>query len=401
MKVLFIGVGIGPKLLQKITEKNGKILSAQVSCGNLVEGLDRLNIDMDTLNGPNVSTQMLPVIEAENWRRNENGKDLGVGYRNIKYLNNLFKQKALCAAAKKWAKENEQQEQIVIYVYGMHTPFIAAACEVKKRLPQAKICLIVPDLPQYMDLKMSRVKKVLKALDWRRIQGYMKKIDKYVLYAEPMAAFLGLRDDQWIVMEGSYDSNQLASKEVRPVEDKVAVMYSGVLDMRYGIPELLDAMNLLDENYLLWLTGAGNAVPLIQERAEADPRICFYGFLPSRQDLLDKQAQATMLISPRRDTEEASRYCFPSKLFEYMVSGRPVISCLLDGIPKEYHAHLQELPGVTPEEIARVIKEVAEMPAAQRAENGEKARAFVMNEKNKYAQAKKIADFMGVSGKEK
>ena len=78
-----------------------------------------------------------------------------------------------------------------------------------------------------------------------------------------------------------------------------------------------------------------------------------------------------------------------------------MISCLLDGIPQEYHEYLQELPGVTPEEIARVIKSGAEMPAAQRAENGEKARAFVLNEKNKYAQAKKIADFMGVSAEEK
>jgi len=274
---------------------------------------------------------------------------------------------------------------------------MAAACEVKRIVPEAKICLIVPDLPQYMDLKMSRVKKVLKAMDWRRIQGYMKKVDKYVLYAKSMADFLGLRNDQWMVMEGSFDSTQLAEEGLVPCDEKISVMYSGVLDLRYGIPELLDAMELLDDKYELWLTGDGNAAELIKERAASDPRIRFYGYLPSRQDLLNKQAQATMLISPRRDVEEASKYCFPSKLFEYMVSGRPVISCLLAGIPEEYREHIVALPHATAEEIAKAIKTVAAMPEAERAAKGQKAKDFILKEKNKFVQAKKIWEFVSNS----
>jgi glycosyltransferase involved in cell wall biosynthesis len=197
-------------------------------------------------------------------------------------------------------------------------------------------------------------------------------------------------------MEGSFDSTQLADADCKPDSDKISIMYSGVLDLRYGIPELLDAMDLLDEHYELWLTGAGNAEDLIRQRAATDERIKFYGYLPSRQDLLNKQAQATMLISPRRDTEEASKYCFPSKLFEYMVSGRPVISCFLAGIPAEYHNHLIQLPSASAQEIAAIIKKTAKLSAQERSTIGSAAKKFVLENKNKFAQAKKIAEFMDI-----
>ena len=390
MKAIWIGVGIGPELCEKIIANNGKILSAQVSESNLIQGIDALNIPMDTLNGPNIGTTVLPFVRPETWYRKENAKDVSVGYKNVKYLNLLLKQQALCREARRWANDYRHREAPVIFIYSMHTPFMSAAWEIKKRLPGAKICLIVPDLPQYMDLQMSRIKKLLKAMDWWRIKHYMKKIDCYVLYAQPMAKALGLKDGQWTVMEGSYDSAQLADENAAPTGDKTSIMYSGVLDLRYGIPELLDAMELLDDTYELWLTGSGNAEPLIRERAEKDKRIKFYGYLPSRQDLLNKQAQATMLISPRRDMEEASKYCFPSKLFEYMVSGRPTVSCFLAGIPEEYHSYLVELPTVTPQQIAETVRQVAQMSKKEQKALGDSARKFVLEHKNKYAQAKKM-----------
>ena len=229
MKTLWIGVSYGPKLREKILANNGKILSAQVSESNLIEGIDALNIPMDTLNGPNISTRVLSVVTPENWSRNGASQDIGVGYRNAKYLNRHLKKKALCAAAKKWAQENKTNEAVTVFVYSMHTPFLAAAWEIKKLLPQTRICQIVLDLPQYMDLKKNRLKKLLKAIDWQRIRHYMKKVDKYVLYAEPMAAFLGLKDGQWMVMEGSFDSTQLADADCKPNPDKISVMYFTII----------------------------------------------------------------------------------------------------------------------------------------------------------------------------
>lgn len=396
MKGLWIGVGVGPKLLQEMQEKNERILSAQVSQGNLIDGLDALGICLDTLNAPKLDYRMFPQVQAEQWSRREGVTDKSVSYSNTIYGRVLNKQKALCAAARQWAQENLREKDIVVFVYSMHSPFMAAACEVKKWLPHAKICLIVPDLPQYMDLQMSRIKKALKKLDWYRMLRYMKKIDKYILYAQPMAKFLRLKEGSWMVMEGSYDSDLRADSACQPSQEKISVMYSGVLDKRYGIPELMDAMQLLDDRYELWLTGGGKDVPMVQERAAQDDRVKFFGYLPSRQDLLNKQAQATMLISPRRDIEEASKYCFPSKLFEYMVAGRPVISCFLAGIPEQYHPYLFELTNATAEEIAHTISQVGAMSEEDRKKAGNQAKDFVLTHKNKFVQARNMAVFAGL-----
>lgn len=390
MKYLWIGPGMGERTKNAVLSKGGKLLSAYVSQTNLVEGLDALGLDMDTLNGPKMDEKLFPVVRQEKWSRNGQSTDIFVGYKNIKYLNRISKEHALCKAADDWLNQQNKDEPITIIVYNMHTAFLATAYRIKTMNKNTQIVLIVPDLPQYMDLKQSSVKQFLKNLDWKRIQKYMCFIDKFILYSEHMASFLNLPKDKCLIMEGSYNCELLGCSEPYN-KDIIVIMYSGTLDLRYGIPELLDAMELLEDNYELWLTGDGNARSLVEEKVKKDPRIKFLGYLPSRQDLLNKQATATMLISPRRDTE-GSKYCFPSKILEYMASGRPVISCYLGGIPDEYHSYLVRLKEVSAECIADTVKKVASMNDVGAI--GEKAKTFVLETKNKYAQAKKIIDFV-------
>lgn len=196
-------------------------------------------------------------------------------------------------------------------------------------------------------------------------------------------------------MEGSFDPSLVVEDEPKKDSEKISIMYSGVLDLRYGIHELLDAMNLLDERYELWFTGDGNAVPLIEERAKNDKRIKNFGYLPSRQDLIKKQKEATMLISPRSTEEEASKYCFPSKIFEYMVSGNPVISTRIGGIPDEYFDYLIPIEKINAEDIATAIKQVGMMPKNDRKRLGNDGKQFILENKSNTAQVNRILKFMG------
>ena len=397
MKYLWIGVGNSDEGRAHILKNGGKLLSASTSNDSLVAGLEACDICCDTIN-----SCRLPVyprypekkIKPYTWTTAVGGEGQSVGYLNFKYINLLSKKNALVRAASDWARKNKDAD-VTVFVYQMSTPYMAAAVAVKRIIPKAQFVLVVPDLPQFMDMNMSRLKKILKAMDWKKIQKYMRSVDKYILYSKHMAEFLGLKDGTWTVMEGSYDASLLVEdKDVEKDESKISVMYSGVLDLRYGIRELLDGFALLEGNYELWLTGNGNAVPLIKERAEKDSRIKFYGYLPSRYDLLKKQREATMLISTRDPSEPASAYCFPSKIFEYMVSGNPVISTEIKGIPDEYFDYLVPLKTITPAEIAETIKKVADMDSAQRKAIGDGGRIFILEKKNNVAQAKKMIKFV-------
>lgn len=395
MKALWIGVGLDPESLQRLLEKKGKLLSGYVSQESIIQGLDAIGLDMDSINAMNISESVQKEILHTEWSRNGRATDVCVGYKNIKYINRLLKQRALCKAAKAWAEKNQTENDVIVFVYSMHAPFMSAAHTVKKYIPHAKICQIVLDLPQYMDMNMSKIKKILKAFDWHNIKRLMRSVDKYILYSKHMASFFGLADDSWMVMEGSFDVTSVIDEEATKPKDKLPIMYSGVLDMRYGIPELLDAFSLLEgDNFELWFTGSGNAVSLINERAENDERIHNFGFLPSRKDLLLKQKEAAMLISTRRDIEEASKYCFPSKIFEYMVSGNPVLSCRIGGIPDEYFDYLIEMRSTSPEDIRDAILKVAGMTSEERKARGEAAKRFVLDEKNNIRQAELILKFI-------
>ena len=397
MKYLWIGVGNSEEGRAHFIRNGGKLLSAEVSNDALVAGLDACGICADSINSsylPPYPTYKEKTVSSFEWIYENGAKGKNIGYFNYKYVNLLSKKKRVRREAVIWAKENKN-EDVTVFVYSMHTPFMAAATAIKKIIPSAKIVLLVPDLPQYMDMNMSTLKKTLKRIDWQTIKKNMRYVDKYLLYSKHMAEFLKLDDGCWTVMEGSYDPTLLVEGEKNEDSDKISVMYSGVLDLRYGIKELLDAMEMLDDNYELWLTGNGNAVPLINERAKTDGRIKYFGYFPSRLDLLKKQREATMLISTRDPSEPASRYCFPSKIFEYMVSGNPVLSTVIDGIPEEYFDYIIPLESISPEMLSEKIKSVASMDKKDRNEYGEKARRFVLENKSNVAQMKKALEFIG------
>ena len=224
----------------------------------------------------------------------------------------------------------------------------------------------------------------------------MKSVNGFILYSKNMAKALKLYADNWMVMEGSICTSDMIKNNKNIIAgNKISIMYSGKIDKRYGIMELLEAIEQIDnDEYEFWFTGTGNAVKEVTERAKVDCRIKYLGFLPSREDLLQKQQEASMLINMRLPTERGSAYCFPSKILEYMASGRPVLSFKIGGIPDEYFNYLVEINSTNKEDIAKAIKIVANMSYEERNQFGKNARDFVINNKNSSIQAKKILGFI-------
>lgn len=389
MKYLWIGANTDDELKKRIIGAGGKILSAAVSETNLLEGLHNNGINIDTVNSYRFPLKLGDMPERK-WDI-YGGTSVSVAYKNKKPINRLSREKALVKAARRWANKNKNEE-VTIFVYAMHSTFMVAAKEVKKIIPKSKYLLIVPDLPQYMDLGMSRLKAFLKEIDWIRIKNLAQYVDKYILYSKHMAEFLKLKDGTFTVMEGSVNEKDIV--EIDSELKKKAVMYSGVCDLRYGIPELLKAFSLIpDKDLELWITGAGNAESLIKEYAEKDERIKYFGFLPSRKDLLIKQKEAFMLVNMRKPDEVASKYCFPSKIFEYMLSGNPVLSFKIPGIPDEYFDYLIPMESTKEEDIKNAILKVLDMDENERLSLGKRSKEYIINNKNKNAQAKKILEF--------
>lgn len=395
-QILWIGCLESDEEFTIKAKKGYDLASAQVSQKNLLYGIEEVSgIVCDSINGsvlPPYPVYQDRIIEPVTWEHKPGSMDISVGYKNDKYINRINCKKAMLKAADEWCKTRYKGSDVIVFVYSMRSAPMATACRIKEKIPQAKIYLIITDLPQFMDLGQSRVKAALKKIDWQSIKKMQKKFDGFILYAEKMAEYLEIPSNKWILMEGSYDT---AEQITAVKEKKKAVMYSGKLDEQYGIKMLVDAfMSIQDSDIELWITGGGNTEGYIKACAKKDNRIKFYGFLPSRQDVLQKQTEASLLVNMRLPSELASGYCFPSKLFEYMETGTPVLSFDIAGIPREYLQYLYVVKQETVDALAKAIEETLSLNEASLQEQGNGAREFVINEKNTKTQCSKMWKFV-------
>jgi len=111
------------------------------------------------------------------------------------------------------------------------------------------------------------------------------------------------------------------------LQDKFVVMFAGNLGYVYGLDILLDAAaQLRNEPDLLFLiVGDGVERAALEQRAQALHlnNVRFMGFQP-RERLPEMRAAADVQLCLYRPG--ASRYSMPSKLYEIMASGRPVLA---------------------------------------------------------------------------
>lgn len=396
MQLLWIGCLESDEEFKNKSEKGYNLASAQVSQKNVMYGIEEVAEEVfDSINGsvaPHFPVYKDKYIERVEWTHSEGAKDISVGFYNRKYINRYTCKREMEKTAENWVQERYLGSELIVFIYSMRSAPMAAACCIKRKIPNAKLFLIVTDLPEYMDLSQSKIKSLLKQFDGIKIANMRESISGYILYAEKMAEYLEIPDGQWLLMEGLLDENesQLTNKRV----EKRAIMYSGNTELKYGLDLLLQAfMQIEDKNVELWITGGGSGDGYIRLCAEKDERIKFFGFLPSRTDVLEKQRKASFLINMRLPTEAASSYCFPSKLLEYMASGTPVLSFKLGGIPQEYDPYLIYMHEVSVKSIKKTLITCIEMDNEEALNIGKRSMDFVLKNKTISSQCKRIYDF--------
>ena len=102
----------------------------------------------------------------------------------------------------------------------------------------------------------------------------------------------------------------------------------------------------------------------------------------------------SLLINPRSSAGEFTKYSFPSKTMEYMLSGKPVIMYKLDGIPNEYDEYLYYVEGNSAEDMKNSIVDLLEADKFDVFKRAEKSANFVLENKKPSIQAKKILDLI-------
>lgn len=319
-----------------------------------------------------------------------NFKELGASIRSLRYCNltyvkNFFRIRKAFYALKEWTKENPKNRTIVIYA--IHLPFLIAATKLKKLVPELKLIQIVPDLPEFMNSKPSR----LQSMSYRKSSDYYSVMDGWILLSKYMADKLNITEKPWRVIEGIYNPMDTPINYIEKEKKSVfRIFYGGTLARRYGIMNLVNAVvNSSNKNIELVLCGYGDTSNEITILSQKDSRIKLLGSIP-RQEVLKYIRTADLLVNPRTNEGEFTKYSFPSKTMEYLSSGVPTLLYRLPGIPEEYYNYCFSLEKTGVDILQFEIERIAQLPKEYMLELGKKARSFILDMKNPEAQCEKL-----------
>lgn len=311
-----------------------------------------------------------------------------IGSVNLPFIKQLQRICKTRRILKKIADENSE-----IIIYSAYMPFLKAVYRLPKNI---KVTAIITDLPEFYDLgKASVIRKFLRAQQNKLIYKYLERIDRFVVLTKQMCIPLKVGERPWLCIEGICDNKPINSKTEKLTGDKHVIFYSGTLHYQYGIKTLLDAFELIEERDVeLWICGGGEAANDIKQLSQKDDRIKFYGFC-TQAEVAELRERATILVNPRTNDGEYTKYSFPSKTMEYMASGKPVVMYKLDGIPDEYDEYLFYINPTynQVEGLKKVVENVLNNYEASLVKASQ-AQKFVIENKNNEVQSKKIIDFI-------
>lgn len=261
---------------------------------------------------------------------------------------------------------------------------------------------IFADVYEYMgdvnndQAKHKTISKIMRGI----VSKCYDNFDGFILITEQANGVVNRLHKPYIIMEGLVDIDMKADiGAVSGEKDRPKfVLYAGALREQYGLKSLVDGfMSYSGSDVFLEIYGDGDYIPEILKAVQNDSRIRFMG-LADNDEIVRRETKATLLVNPRPVGQEFTQYSFPSKNMEYMVSGTPVLTTKLPGMPDEYYDYVFTIDGDSAEDITKALYTVLSKPDEELVKKGLEAREFVLKNKNNMIQAQRILNLF-MSGK--
>lgn len=394
MKILYTSAVCSVRLLDWLYKTSVKkpMYSIQKFHRLLLKGFVANHIDVQTLTTIPVSTNN---HRKKSWNVNTETED-GISYKYVPFFNFAgIKQIWTFIYAffytLVWGINNRKEKRLICDVLNISVCFGSLLAS---KIIGLKSVGIVTDMPGLMvsgSNGQSFIKKTITKIN----KSYLNSFDYYVFLTEYMNPVINTKKRPYLIMEGLVDTD-MKDLIVGDYEKQVPrdIIYAGGLYEEYGIKKLLDAFMLIDiKDVSLSLYGNGALVPYIEECCKKDKRVHYYGVLPNDK-IVEEELKATLLVNPRPTDKEFTLYSFPSKTMEYMVSGTPVLTTKLPGIPDEYFEYLYIFKDESIDGFKQELLYILSLPEDVLKKKGCDARDFVLHTKNNTIQAQRIANMI-------
>lgn len=320
---------------------------------------------------------------------------LGNGIGRVKNMGlfyfNLF------SVAKEYAKLNGKPD--VIIASSVHPLTMVAGIQIAKKLGIPCVCEVRDLWPEAI-FSFNKIKD-------KSLLGRVLTIGEHWIYKKADALIFTKEGDTDYIIEKKWDTEQggnidlekchyinngvdleafeiLSSennvKDVDLSADKFNVVYVGAIRPVNNVGNILDAASILkDEKEIQFLIyGDGNQKGMLEKRVTDEnlTNVKLKGFVNKRSIPYILSKSSVNILNYSQTQYNWARGNSSNKLFEYMASGKPIISTVKMGysILDKYKCGI-ELESSTPEELSNVILEIKKIP-------NEKYKAMAQNAKN-------------------
>lgn len=393
---LFLGFAIPDEEMKKIFELDEfPTIQTHKFNWNLIKGIESGDIcDFTYISSLPVSDYPffpLKKIKKYTWKIEIEGKNieiLQIPFINLsilKIITRFFS--GLYYSIKKF---NNIKNKGGVIVYSVHVPYMIIGYIISK-IYNIDYIGIWTDPPAVKLARENILKSKLRNFEYFISKYFMGKVSKVITLTKYLAEDFA-PNKPYLVMEGILGNKEIKDKKINK-SDIIKIVYTGTLDKRYGVKNIIEGFKMANEKKMrLEIYGKGDYEKELIKESECNENISYKGFV-SNDKILDIQRSADYLINARSSKDEYVKYSFPSKTLEYMISGTPVISTMLPGIPDEYKNYFLVLKDNDAKTVCNMIKKIKNISQEERVSIGIKAQKFALN-KNYIVQGRRIINFI-------
>lgn len=358
----------------------------------LIAGLREQDISLEVVSAPFIGSWPMAYTDRtfKGFEAGDSAEDIHyVYFNNVWGYRNISRAAALKKCVRDFVKRSGDEKKAII-VYCPHTPFLEAAVYGKKLDSSIHIHMVVPDLPQYMNLskKAHPIYDFFKKIDIRKMEKLIAQVDSFMLLTKHMAEKLHVGNRPYIVVEGITDVKSIPSETKKERGKRVA--YAGKLVEAFGVKRLIEAFELIDDpEASLHICGGGELRPYVEEMSRKDTRIHYHGVV-SAEEANEILQEADVLVNPRQNDDEYTKYSFPSKNIEYLMTGNAVVAYMLDGMPENYREMLCIPENQTEQALRDAIVQAFYKPT-----NYSVAQEYINTQLDTVAVTKRIVGILG------
>lgn len=319
------------------------------------------------------------------------GKKLYLARRGRRFvLGDLKQRKSVLALLRQIQKENPG-EKLVVFIE--NSPFVTAtACAAAKKRFDISCYSITIDTPFAGEFKATGFHGRINTWMFLRGRKALKRFDGLISFTPDVKNELKI-DVPFCPLAIGCSPNGKRSEVVPITEEKTAV-FAGTLMYYNGIRELLQAFVQLGPEYQLHIYGYGPMETEVEDAARKYSNIVFHGrFDPAQTEQVLSDYQ--LLINPREIDPTIENFTFPSKLVDYILTGKSVLTSNFKTMPEEYKDFVYVLEDLQEQTIVEGVRRVFAEDIELRRQRGQLGIRYIKENQTYDKIAERILKFVG------